>query len=221
MTGGANSFRAVFLGAPGAGKGTQAKALAGEGSGVLHLSTGDMLREEVASGSELGLRAKTYMDAGELVPDEVVISMVEKRLSGSDASSWILDGFPRTLPQAEALDRTLEEGGRPLSHVVFFSVPEQTLIRRLSGRLTCTGCGEIWNRFFKPTRQEGICDLCGSPLKTRDDDRPEAVQQRLQAYQEKTQPLLDYYRSRDLLVEIEADREPDDVHAALIASLRN
>ena len=212
------SFRAVFLGPPGAGKGTQAKVLAEHGE-VMHLSTGDMLREEVAAASELGLQAKTFMDSGELVPDEVVIGMVEHRLASNTSASWILDGFPRTLPQAEALDRSLASAGQALTHVVFFAVPEEILVQRLGGRQTCTGCGAIWNRYFKPTQAEGVCDRCGSSLKTRDDDRPEAVQQRLRAYVEKTQPLLDYYTEKQLLVELAADRDSEDVYKDLTASL--
>jgi adenylate kinase len=213
-----NVFRAVFLGPPGAGKGTQALRLAGQ-DGVLHVSTGDMLRDHVARGSELGAQAKEFMDAGRLVPDELIIAMVGERLAGEVAKAWILDGFPRTIPQAEALERSLVASGSPLTHVVYFRLPRETLIERLAGRWTCSACGAIWNVHFKPTAKPGICDACGGALKQRSDDRPEAVVQRLEAYDRQTQPLLAFYKSRGCLVEIDADRSPTEVSTELRQAL--
>lgn len=219
-------FRAVFLGAPGAGKGTQAQTLA-KVRQILHLSTGDMLRAEVAGGTELGLRAKSFMDAGKLVPDDLIIAMVEGRIGLTSAGKgpitrdWILDGFPRTVPQAEALDRALARAGMALSHVVFFDVPSPVLVRRLSARWTCARCGAIWNTESKPPKQQGVCDHCGGSLKQRTDDRPEAVGQRLEVYERETAPLLDFYQSRNLLRRLDANRSPDVVQHALIQLIQN
>ncbi len=211
--------RAVFLGAPGAGKGTQARELA-SGREILHISTGDMLREEVLQKTQLGLQASQFMDAGKLVPDDVMIAMVAARIGHPEATkAWILDGFPRTLPQAESLDRSLASSSRELSHVIFFQVPEDVLIQRLASRWTCDGCGAIWNRMFKPPRQEGTCDLCGGLLNQRADDRPEAVGKRLAVYSSQTEPLLGYYRDRGVLVEVDADRPPEQVQQILIEVL--
>lgn len=212
------SFRSVFLGPPGAGKGTQALTVA-SGPGVLHLSTGDMLRAHVSKGTELGAQAKGFMDAGQLVPDALIIAMVEERLGGEGADSWILDGFPRTIPQAEALDQSLQAANAPLTHVVYFRVPNEALLQRLTGRRTCGDCGAIWNVHTKPTQTEGKCDACGGSLTHRSDDRPEAVSQRLEAYDKQTKPLLDFYRSKGCLVEIDADRSPQDVSQELSDAL--
>lgn len=214
--------RCVFLGAPGAGKGTQAKNMAQHGStaggSIAHISTGDMLRAQVAEGTELGLQAKGYMDNGELVPDQLIIAMVQQRIRQPDAiSAWILDGFPRTLPQAEALDESLGDSS-PLSHVIYFAVPEAALMSRLTGRRTCGGCGAIWHVETRPTKVEGVCDVCSGQLVQRSDDRSEAIEKRLQAYRAQTAPLLDYYRtkSKSVLREIDADRSPDVVFQELL-----
>jgi len=207
--------RCVFLGAPGAGKGTQAKKVA-DSAALAHISTGDMLRGEVAAGTSLGLQAKSFMDAGKLVPDEVIIGMVQSRIQQPDAkSAWILDGFPRTLPQAEALDRCLT-GANALSHVIYFAVPETALVGRLSGRRTCSKCGAIWHMEHKPTKRAGVCDACGGELVQRSDDRPEAIGKRLEVYRSQTAPLLAYYRDRRVLREIDADRSPDIVYQELL-----
>ena len=207
--------RCVFLGAPGAGKGTQAKRVA-EAATLAHISTGDMLREQVAAGTELGREAKTFMDQGKLVPDEVIVGMVRERIQQPDArAAWILDGFPRTLPQAEALDRTLSDSA-PLTHVIYFAVPEDVLVGRLAGRRTCSKCGAIWHVENRPTRKAGVCDLCGGELLQRSDDRPEAIGKRLEVYRSQTAPLLAYYRDRKVLREIDANRSPDVVYQELL-----
>lgn len=216
MTVGSPTLRAVFLGPPGAGKGTQAQRLAKEHR-VLHVSTGDMLRQEVAGGSDLGRRAKGFMDAGQLVPDEVITAMLLARIQAPDASrAWILDGFPRTLPQAHSLDRSLQAEGIELSHAVDFEVPSDVLVQRLSGRRTCARCGSIWNVHSKPPRQPGKCDACGGELTQRADDRPDAVSKRLQVYAAQTAPVLDHYRAKEILVEIDADRPPEVVYENLM-----
>jgi adenylate kinase len=211
--------RSVFLGAPGAGKGTQAKMVA-EQAGNAHISTGDMLRQQVAAGTTLGTQAKTFMDAGKLVPDDVMVGMVRERIQQPDAkSAWILDGFPRTLPQAEALDRSLT-GDNAVSHVIHFAVPEAVLIGRLSGRRTCSKCGAIWHVETTPTKNAGVCDRCGGELTQRSDDRPEAIGKRLEVYRSQTAPLLAYYRDRNVLREIDANRSPAIVFQELLQQLR-
>lgn len=208
-------LRAVFLGAPGAGKGTQAQQLAATG-GALHVSTGDMLREHKAKGTPLGKQAQEFMDSGRLVPDSLIIAMVKERIAAPDAqSAWILDGFPRTLPQAEALDASL--GARGLTHVVSFAIPQSELLARLSGRRTCGNCGAIWHVQFKPTTRDGICDKCGGRLVHRPDDHPDAVSKRLEVFRVQTEPLLVYYRQRGILVELDANRPPEQVFDALKA----
>ena len=211
--------RCVFLGAPGAGKGTQAKRVAAQAE-IAHISTGDMLREEVKSGSELGAEAKTFMDAGKLVPDQLIIDMVKARIQKPDAASaWILDGFPRTLPQAEALDQNLS-GDNALTHVVSFAVPEDVLMGRLTGRRTCSQCGAIWHIEHKPTSQDGVCDNCGGELTQRSDDREEAIGKRLEVYRTQTAPLLAYYGDRGVLREIDANRSPDVVFQELLTQMQ-
>ncbi len=216
--------RAIFLGAPGAGKGTQAQLLARD-TGALHISTGDMLREHVSRGSQLGEQARAYMDKGQLVPDEIIIAMVNELIAELDASkSWILDGFPRTLGQARALDESLghPEGSTEsgVSHVIYFEVPTESLIRRLSGRRTCSECGAIWHVEFNPTSRPETCDDCSGQLTQRSDDRPEAIAIRLEAYRTQTEPLLEYYRTRDLLIDVAADRAPELVYSDLVEALR-
>ena len=215
--------RCVFLGAPGAGKGTQAKRVAEE-SGLTHISTGDLLRGEVKLGSKLGLEAKGFMDAGKLVPDQLIIDMVKARIEGpeglsSAASSWILDGFPRTLPQAEALDSNLSSANA-LTHVISFAVPEEVLMGRLTGRRTCSKCGAIWHIEYKPPSQEGVCDECGGKLTQRSDDRAEAIGKRLEVYRSQTAPLLAYYSDRGVLKEVDANRSPDAVFQELLTRMQ-
>jgi adenylate kinase len=194
--------RVAFLGPPGAGKGTQARELAQEW-GVAHIATGDMLREAMAAGTPLGRAAKGYYDRGELVPDDVIIGMIEERFRLPDAArGFILDGFPRTIPQAEALDRLLKDLGLGLDRVVFFGVDENELLRRLTGRRLCRSCGTPFHLVSAPPRREGVCDRCGGELYQRADDSEATVRNRLQVYERQTAPLLDYYRSRDRLTSV-------------------
>ena len=189
----------ILLGAPGAGKGTQAQRLAAR-FGIPQISTGDMLRAAVAAGSDVGRRAKEYMDAGRLVPDEVVIGVAEERLGKADAKpGFILDGFPRTIPQAEALGALLGKLARGPLHVVDVKVPEGVLIERLGGRLSCPKDGASYHVKFTPPKNDNKCDSCGTELITRADDKPEAISQRLTEYNQKTAPLIDYYTKKGLL----------------------
>jgi adenylate kinase len=199
------SARVAFLGPPGAGKGTQARDLAQEW-GVLHLATGDLLREAVAAGSPLGREAKSYMDQGALVPDDVIIRMMAERLSAADAGrGFILDGFPRTIAQAEALARLLKDLGQTLDAVVYFDVSEPELLRRLTGRRVCRACGHSYHLTSNPPRRAGVCDACGGELYQRDDDAEATVRNRLDVYRRQTAPLLDYYRQRNLLAPVSGE----------------
>lgn len=211
--------RVVFLGPPGAGKGTHATWLA-EHRGLLHLSTGDMLRAAVREGTELGAQAKSFMDAGKLVPDSLIIDMLFATMTERGADDgWILDGFPRTGPQAEALDARLSERGEALDAVLLFEVESEELVQRLSSRLTCKNCGAIYNRRLKAPSVEGVCDRCGGEVITRADDQPEAVRKRLDVYAEQTAPLIEYYESRDKLLVIDAAQSIEDVRDAVTACL--
>ena len=198
-------MRVAFLGPPGAGKGTQARDLAQEWR-VLHLATGDMLREAVATGSPLGREAKTYMDQGALVPDDVIIRMMAERLGAADAGrGFILDGFPRTIAQAEALARLLKDLGQTVDTVVYFDVSEPELLRRLTGRRVCRTCGHSYHVTSNPPKRAGVCDACGGELYQRDDDTEATVRNRLEVYRRQTAPLLDYYRQRNLLVTVSGE----------------
>ena len=191
----------VLFGPPGSGKGTQAKLLA-EKYGVPHISTGDILRENLKNKTELGLEAKTYMDKGELVPDAVLIVIIKDRLSVSDcASGFLLDGYPRTLPQAEALSKILSELGKNLDVVLNIDVPDEKLLKRLAGRRMCV-CGASYHILFNKPKQEGICDLCGSKLYQRDDDKEEAILNRLDVYKNQTRPLIDHYTQAGVMLTI-------------------
>ena len=207
--------RVIFLGAPGAGKGTQARRLAA-GSGVPQVATGDMLREAVAEGTPLGREAKRYMDRGALVPDEVVIGLVDERLSRPDAQpGYVLDGFPRTVAQAEALDALLRRRGQGLDRVVFFDVSREELVRRLTGRRICRQCGSTFHLVSAPPKVEGRCDQCGGELYQRADDAEGTVAHRLDVYNAQTAPLLDYYRVRGLLARVAGEGPVDRVAAAI------
>lgn len=208
-------MRLVFLGPPGAGKGTQARQLAREWN-VPQIATGDMLRAAVANGTPLGREAKAYMDRGALVPDDVIVGLIAERLAQPDAKrGFILDGFPRTTPQADALDRLLGELGVSLDRVVYFDVADDELLRRLTGRRSCPSCQSTFHVVSNPPRRANICDRCGSALIQREDDREETVRKRLQVYAEQTAPLLDRYRKRGLLTTVAGQGTIDAVHTAI------
>jgi len=208
-----------MLGAPGAGKGTQAKMLA-EKTGLSHVSSGDLFRDNIKNETDLGILAKSYIDKGELVPDDVTISMVKDRLSRPDcAKGAILDGFPRTTAQAEALDASLAEMGRQIDIVPLIGVPESVLMARLTGRWTCKQCGAIYHTLFSPPKQAGICDLDGSELYQRPDDTPETVSNRIKVYTEQTAPLIEYYTQKGVLAEINGDQDIEQVNADLLGKL--
>ena len=214
------SARVIFLGPPGAGKGTQADRLATEW-GVPHIATGDMLREAVQEGTRLGLEAKRYMDSGALVPDEVVIGLAEERLGEPDAArGWVLDGFPRTVPQAEALDSLLRRKGIDLDRVIFFDVSRDELLRRLTGRRICRQCGTAFDLVFNPPAKPDRCDRCGGELYQRADDAESAVAHRLEVYTKQTAPLLDYYRQRGILTTVPGEGKVEEVTNAIRQGLR-
>jgi adenylate kinase len=202
----------ILLGPPGAGKGTQAKRLE-ERHGLVQLATGDMLRRAVASGSPLGQRVKAIMDSGKLVPDDIIIEMIAERIAQPEAArGFILDGFPRTVPQAEALDHMLAEQGRKLDHVILMDVDEAALVDRISGRFTCVKCGASYHERYNRPKLDGSCDLCGAKdFVYRADDRPEAVATRLAAYRNQTAPILPYYRDRGILRSVDGMAEIDEV----------
>ena len=212
-------MRVVLVGAPGAGKGTQAKYIAQHFT-IPAISTGDIFRANLAAQTPLGIEAKKYMDAGNLVPDEVTIGIVRERLKEDDASDgFLLDGFPRTVPQAEALGSMLVDLGSPLGAVLELQVDDAEVVRRLSGRRTCRKCGHIWHVEFDPPSQEGVCDTCGGELFQRDDDKPETIQRRLDVYNEQTAPLVDFYRQLGLLRSITAQGKVDEITKLAIAAL--
>ena len=213
-------MRLVLVGPPGAGKGTQAQFVA-EHLAVPKISTGDIFRANVSAGTPLGVEARTYMDRGDLVPDQVTIDMVRDRLAQDDArQGFLLDGFPRTVPQAEVLDDMLREAGGKLDVVLELVVDNDEVVRRLSGRRTCRSCNHIWHVEFDPPAAEGVCDLDGGELFQREDDKPETVQNRLEVYDEQTAPLVSYYASRGVLVGIDATGPVDDVTTRAIDALR-
>ncbi len=201
----------ILLGAPGAGKGTQAKMIA-EKYGLAHIATGDILREAVAKGTELGKKAKEYMDRGELVPDEIVIGIVKERLKEPDCQKgFILDGFPRTLPQAEALDKMLEELGMKIDAVINIAVPEEEVVRRIAYRRTCKKCGAVYHLIYAPPKEDNKCDKCGGELYQREDDKEETVRERYRVYRERTELLIEYYRKKGLLYEVDGTKSIEEV----------
>lgn len=212
----------ILLGPPGSGKGTQGERLQ-EDLELPYYATGDILRAAVREGTELGSAAKEYMGRGDFVPDDVIVGVIAERIEASEAADgFILDGFPRTVPQAEALGEKVEEMGRKLTATLLIDVPEEEVIRRLGGRRTCSN-GHIFHVDFDPPDKEGVCDVCGEPLKTRDDDKPEVIRHRLAQYREKTTPLIGFYEDRGLLETIDGSRPPDEVAdgiRALLATLR-
>ncbi|MCL6106372.1 MAG: adenylate kinase [Actinobacteria bacterium] len=212
-------MKLVLLGAPGAGKGTQAKKLI-EKFTIPQISTGDLLRAAVAAESELGQEAKSFMDKGELVPDSVVLGMVEERLGQDDcAQGYILDGFPRNTAQAEALDAMLAELGMELDSALSVEVPLEDLMKRLTGRRTCRDCGQMYNIYFNAPAEEGKCDKCGGALFQRDDDREETIRKRLEVYNEQTAPLIDYYSGKGILKSVEGTGDIEGIFANVCATL--
>jgi adenylate kinase len=213
-------MRLVLLGPPGAGKGTQAERIAAR-YGIPHLSTGDMLREAVAAGTEVGRRAKAIMGAGQLVPDDVMNQLVAERLAQPDAArGFVLDGFPRTLAQAQALDDLLKQRGQRLDAVLEFAVDDDALVERISGRFACARCGAGYHDHFRQPKVAGVCDVCGSrEFVRREDDKPETVRARLKAYHEQTAPLLPYYRDKGLLIPVDGMAEIDDVTAQIFEKI--
>lgn len=203
-TAGGKEPNVVLLGGPGAGKGTQAEKLL-EDRDMEHLATGDILRDEVDKGTELGLEAKEYMDKGELVPDDLVVDMVEKRLTRP--KGYLFDGFPRTLTQAKELEEVID-----LDLVAYIKIDESESVRRLSSRRVCAECGRIYNKLFKPPEKEGKCDECGGDLYQRDDDKPEVIRDRFETFLDETAPLIDFYRKKGLLAEIDGEQEPGEVY---------
>lgn len=212
-------MKIIMLGAPGAGKGTQAKMIA-EKYGVPHISTGDIFRANIKNGTELGAKAKEYMDKGLLVPDELVVDLVIDRFKADDcAKGYILDGFPRTIPQAEALDKALNAQNESVDYAINVEVPDENIINRMSGRRACVGCGATYHIQFNPTKVEGVCDVCGEKLILRDDDKPETVKNRLSVYHEQTQPLIDYYAKKSILAEVDGTKDMEDVFNAIVEIL--
>jgi adenylate kinase len=212
--------RVAFLGPPGAGKGTQARDLAGARA-VPHVATGDMLREAVAEATPLGREAKGYMDRGALVPDEVIIAMIAERLRRPDAQSgFLLDGFPRTIPQAEGLERLLKDLGQPLERVIYFDVAEPELLRRLTGRRVCRACGHSFHVVSNPPRRDGVCDVCGGELYQRADDSEATVRNRLRVYREQTAPLLEWYTGKGLLATVQGEGSIEDIGRRVQDALR-
>ena len=206
-------MKVIMLGAPGAGKGTQAKKLAAEYS-IPHISTGDIFRANIKEGTELGKKAKAYMDAGQLVPDELVCDLVVDRIQQDDCKNgYLLDGFPRTIPQAEALDEKKKKLGEKIDYAVNIDVPDDNIINRMSGRRACVGCGATYHIVFNPPKVEDVCDVCGKSLILRDDDKPETVKTRLDVYHAQTQPLIDYYAGRGVLVTVDGTQNMDKVFA--------
>jgi adenylate kinase len=219
----AQQLNLILFGPPGAGKGTQAERLRKDFE-LPYIATGDMLRANVKEATELGKKAKEYMDAGDLVPDELIVAMAADRLGQDDAQDgFILDGFPRTIEQAQALDAQLAEMGRRVTAALLIDVPDEEVIRRLSGRRMCVKAGHNYHVEFDPPKHEGVCDQDGSRLVQREDDKPEVIENRLRVYHEKTKPLVDYYDERGLMRRIDGTRDPADVHGhirAVIATLR-
>ncbi|MDF2590366.1 MAG: nucleoside-triphosphate--adenylate kinase [Anaerocolumna sp.] len=212
-------MKIIMLGAPGAGKGTQAKRIADKYS-IPHISTGDIFRANIKNGTELGKKAKTYMDQGLLVPDELVVDLVVDRFKEADcANGYVLDGFPRTIPQAEALDTALTAIGESVDYAVNVEVPDSNIVARMSGRRACLNCGATYHLEHIPTKVEGICDVCGSEIVLREDDKPETVLNRLKVYHDQTQPLIDYYTKKGILKEVDGTKDMAEVFDAIIAIL--
>lgn len=212
-------MKIIMLGAPGAGKGTQAKKIA-EKYQIPHISTGDIFRANIKNGTELGKKAKTYMDQGLLVPDELVVDLVVDRVGQDDCKNgYVLDGFPRTIPQAQSLDTALAKLGEKIDYAINVEVPDENIIRRMGGRRACVGCGATYHIVYNAPKTEDVCDTCGEKLILRDDDQPETVQKRLTVYHDQTQPLIDYYEKAGALKEVDGTVDMEDVFAAIVEIL--
>ena len=212
-------MKIIMLGAPGAGKGTQAKKIA-EKYQIPHISTGDIFRANIKGGTALGMKAKTFMDQGMLVPDEITIGMLMDRIGQEDcANGYVLDGFPRTIPQAESLTKALAERGEKVDYAINVDVPDENIINRMSGRRACLGCGATYHIKFNPPVKEGVCDTCGQELVLRDDDKPETVKKRLDVYHQQTQPLIDYYKNAEVLAEVDGTQPMDAVFQGIVEIL--
>lgn len=212
-------MKVVMLGAPGAGKGTQAKMIA-EKYGIPHVSTGDIFRANIKNGTELGMEAQKYMDQGLLVPDELTVKILLDRVAQADcAKGYVLDGFPRTTAQAEVLDEALNKLDEKIDYAINVDVPDENIVRRMSGRRACLKCGATYHTEHIPPKKEGICDTCGSELVLRDDDKPETVQNRLKVYHDQTQPLIDFYTAKGVLKTVDGTADMKDVFAAVTGIL--
>ena len=212
-------MKIIMLGAPGAGKGTQAKMIADKYQ-VPHVSTGDIFRANIKEGTELGREAKTYMDKGLLVPDELTVKILLDRVAKEDCKNgYVLDGFPRTIPQAEVLDKALSEMGDAIDYAIDVEVPDENIVRRMSGRRACLACGATYHIVHVPPKKEGICDRCGKELVLRDDDKPETVKNRLEVYHDQTQPLIDFYTKKGILKIVDGTQDMNDVFAAIVTIL--
>ena len=212
-------MKIIMLGAPGAGKGTQAKMIA-EKYGVPHVSTGDIFRANIKNGTELGKEAKQYMDQGLLVPDELTVRILLDRVAQDDCKNgYVLDGFPRTIPQAEVLDSELSKLGDHIDYAIDVDVPDENIVKRMGGRRACLNCGATYHIVFNPTKVEGKCDACGAETVLRDDDKPETVQKRLSVYHEQTQPLIDYYKAQGILKSVDGTKPMDEVFTNIVAIL--
>ena len=210
----------VFLGPPGAGKGTQA-ATVSKAKNIPHISSGNLLRESVESGTETGKKAQSYIEKGLLVPDEIVVAIIKDRIVKSDCKDgFVLDGFPRTLAQAKVLDGELKKIGNKIDIVFYFAVSKDSVVLRLSGRLICSSCGANFHVSFVPSQKEGLCDKCGGKLRQRSDDKKETVLERLRVYQEQTEGLIDYYKKNDILKEVSSDKNIDDISKDIFLSIK-
>ena len=212
-------MRVIMLGAPGAGKGTQAIKIA-EKYAIPHISTGDIFRANIKNNTELGQEAKKYMDQGLLVPDELVVDLVVDRVQKEDCQNgYVLDGFPRTIPQAEALDKALANMGQAIDYAINVEVPDDNIVNRMSGRRACVACGATYHIVYAPTKKENVCDHCQGELILREDDKPETVQKRLNVYHEQTQPLIDYYTEKGNLKEVDGTMDIEDVFGSIVQIL--
>ena len=213
------NMKIIMLGAPGAGKGTQAKQIAAKYE-IPHISTGDIFRANIKNGTELGKKAKEYMDQGMLVPDELTCDLVMDRIAQDDCTrGFVLDGFPRTIPQAEALTNALNKIGQSMDYAIDVDVPDENIVNRMSGRRACLNCGATYHIVFNPTKAEGVCDACGNETVLRDDDKPETVQKRLTVYHDQTQPLIDYYKNMNILKSVDGTKPMDEVFSDIVAIL--